>query len=778
MARSSMAQNTIRICLFVKSRALACSLLALLFIGVPKTLYSQELLVHLRADSNIVVDDRNQVLSWSSVVDGKVFLSDTSRLGPTYAPQGMNGRPALLFANDGYLTGPSCFPVLKDYTLYIVMRWDEKAASNNLVSGTSHAVFLANSPYVKVLHGGDFTSQVTSSIPITGASIIRVRYRVSTGLAEVSINNEHGGESIIPPNSDSTLYIGSYARGNFLWGSIAEVLLFDGLPSDDTLLDLEAELHKRYQIERVADPVPPPITWTQVPQPYHFIPLGDSLRIQGFVRDTSVQTVEVVLDSNGIPLLQELCVVDSSRFISVNQRLYSGLHDYGVTVRVSRDGVPDSLVLVSDNIVCGVPLAIQGQSNSIFGDASIPQQPFARTFGSNYGKSKGDTVYKVSIATGNGGGANVGAWGLGLQQLLATVTNMPSCIINGGVGGTTIQQHLPDTRNRYDVNTIYGSWLYRLEKSGLRSHIRWLFWYQGESNSGIDNYPMLFDSLYRAWHQDLPNLEHVVVVQIRPGCGGSNHAQLRDDQRRLADTYRDVIVHTACGLPGHDGCHFSSVGYRTLADQLFQLQQAVDAGIEDPPARAPVPSQVVAGTGAQLVVVSTRHAINLYATAAEAKPLSSSFYFNGVEGLQPDSAWLVGSTIVLQCPSDLTPETVSYIPSKLDLVSGTVYGGPWITDEVGVGLLSFHKLPIVHTSVLFTLASDRHLPPRVCTRGASIPLPDQAYVEQVVSYSGSVATATKSVGSFTVPNTFAAGLYLLKISAGRETVYQRLLVVD
>ena len=93
-----------------------------------------------------------------------------------------------------------------------------------------------------------------------------------------------------------------------------------------------------------------------------------------------------------------------------------------------------------------------------------------------------------------------------MQNAIIEKMGTPTMVINGGVGGTSIQQHLPDPNNRLNLSTIYGSWLYRVIQSGSKDRIRWLFWYQGESNSGADDYTALFDQLRNAWLEDLPNL--------------------------------------------------------------------------------------------------------------------------------------------------------------------------------------------------------------------------------------------------------------------------------
>lgn len=671
----------------------------LLLLLLPILASAQTPLLHVRADSLVVRNADGRVTSWRSVMGSAVLVPDTTLVRPLYVDDGLNGRPTLRFANDGYLEGPSIFPTAKDYTLYVVMRWNGQSASNNLVSGNTRALFLATSPYPRVIHSANFSQLAQSTVAAEGPTVVRVEYHEASGRLKLALNNRIGDDVVIPPNTDPTLFIGSYVRGNFFWGDIAEVVLYDRLLDSTERASLETELHGRYSIGRVPDPLPPVVAWERVPSPLHFIPEGGDLLAQGTVSDPDVQRVTASLDSAGIVVQQWTVAMDQTKEIRIARPVTAGLHTYHLTIDAVMTGDTVRRIVDADGIVCGEAIAIEGQSNSIFGDASLSIVPYARTFGSNFGQAANDTVFKESIASGNGGGANVGAWGLRLQQLMATERSMPTCVINGGVGGTRIEQHFPDANNRMNRQTIYGSWLYRIDKSGLRDHIRWLFWYQGESNSGADNYASLFATLYAAWKADLPNLEHIVVVQIRPGCGGEDHAQLRDDQRRLQELYDDVIVHTACALPAHDGCHFGSVGYRDLGDQMFRLYRDVENGNTSPDVLAPtihaVRQDVVNGT----ISIQVRNAHSLQIISEPGKPLTTAFYFNGTETLRPDSAWIVGTSIVLRPASGVAVSTVSYVPSKNDPVTNTLYSGPWLTDEVGVGMLTFHNIPVIPSSV-------------------------------------------------------------------------------
>jgi len=739
---------------------------------------AQAPIVHLRADQRLDRTSDGHVQLWQSVSGSATFVPDTTKVRPLVVDDAINGRPAIRFANDGYLEGPAVFPTQSDYTLYVVMRWDGKQASNNLVSGTTRALFLATSPYPRVIHQGNFSQMSQSTIGADGPTVVRVEFEHASGRLRLALNNRVGDEAVIPANTDPTIYIGSYVRGNFFWGDIAEVVIYDRQLDSAARATFEQELHQRYGIGRMPDPPPPVVQWQQAPSHDHFIPEGGSLVLRGTIIDAAVRRVAITLDSAGIVVDQWVVDAATTTQISIERQVTSGLHHYRLSATAQFTDGTERSVLEADGIVSGIAIAIEGQSNSIFGDATLTTSPFARTIGSNAGRQLSDTLFKSSIATGNGGGANVGAWGLRLQHLIASELGQPSCVINGGVGGTRIEQHFPDANNRMNLATIYGSWLYRIEKSGLRDHIRWLFWYQGESNNGADGYGALFDQLYAAWKSDLPNLERIVVIQIRPGCGGTEHARLRDDQRRLQDRYSDVIVHTACALPGHDGCHFQSAGYRQLADQLFRLYRDLEAGQETSAAQAPTIDRVRLDVQTKTISISVRHSASLYPLLSGSARLADAFFLNDDESIRPDSAWIQGTTIVIQPPSGVAPVTVSYVPSKNDPVTNAVFQGPWITDELGVGLLSFHSVPVIPSTVSQAPHASTADLPRVVRRGVDVTIDHSVTSAHLVSIHGATIPLSTAGSRLPIPPEIAPGVYTVLLRGALGVQRQLIAVVE
>lgn len=753
---------------------LFCGLCVVVYVGSIHRGIAQPAVIYVRADSLVTTTASGSVNSWQSVSGRVTFLPGLTGEAPLLVHDAMNGRPAVRFSNNGYLIGPSIFPTMSDYTLYVVARWDGKAASNNLFSGISRALYLANTPYPRVLHGGNFSLQGISSIVMTGPSVIRVEYSAEPSMVRISINNKLADATEIPVNTDSVCYIGAYAGANFFWGDIAEVVLYNRLLTEQERSKLESDIHSRYSIPHAPNPPAPVVLWEWEPRPYELIPVGENLRVKGRIIDSTIHKIVFTLDSTGIPIESWTFALDTSAEFDFERTLAAGLHDYHlVGMAVGSDSL--QRIIDADHIVCGIPMAIEGQSNCIYSDLTQVPSAFVRTFGMNFSQRRADTLFSVSQSASNGRGGHVGSWGLRLQNNIAGNMNLPTCVINGAVGGTRIEQHFPNEENRYNMNTIYGSWLYRLEKSRMRNHIRWLFWYQGESNSGSDDYSALFSKLYDEWKKDLPNLEHIVVVQIHTGCGGTEHARLRDDQRKLQQRYSDIIVHSACGLPGHDNCHYRNDGYWELGDQLFRLFRDIENGITSPASRAPDVRRAVIDPETNTVTITTDYAVMLVPSVPGADSLPSAFFFNGNEAVHPDTVWLTGNNIHLDPPDSIRVSTVSYIPDRFN-DKNEYYQGPWIYDETGVGVLTFHNIPVIPSGV----DEDAERSPmefvQVRRGGRLSPLPTgQAWL---ISATGERIGIGMCQQEYTIPPTIAAGLYCLQIQTGSTMTTRYFLVTD
>lgn len=296
----------------------------------------------------------------------------------------------------------------------------------------------------------------------------------------------------------------------------------------------------------------------------------DALRIELFANGQHAATEIIPLQYQG-----NVAEVRGSVY------LWAGLIDYRVEAWLDKTGSTQQ-VDASRSVACGDVFLINGQSNSVAGDAwdenkgNALQSPWIRSYGTTHiNGSIVEQRRRWYLADGDNEtprGA-IGQWAIAIGSQIVKRMGVPVAILNGGVGATPIHWHMRVDTNPLDLGTIYGRLLWRAEASGLREHARAMFWYQGEANGGASaaNYGAQFDRLIADWHKDYPALEKVYVVQVRQGCGVDGNSEIYEQQRQIGLRHPEVQMMSATALPAHDGCHYFHGGYRTLAVHLGRL---------------------------------------------------------------------------------------------------------------------------------------------------------------------------------------------------------------
>lgn len=763
------------------AKTLTCIVVALAAISSTPFVHAANPFLRLRANVSLT-NDANGVRSWVDPTSGITATVADGQPQPSRVGEAVNGHTALSFAGNSYMTvnTPDCFK--GSYTLYAVVKYNGASGANNVVSGNAHALWLNNTTFPHVLHDGNFSQLAVSNVPLNGWSVLRVMFDATTGVCRIAVNNAEGASNVIPQTADPTFLIGAFQGANNFNGEIAEVVYYHGVLSDADRVIEDQRLHGFYNIARVADPPPPVVVFTKAPKHLQVIPFGDSLRVKGFVVDPSVLTADMVLDSEGVVIAERHWTIatDGPQFEYVRAMPMVHAHQFHVTVTASRSGTRDT-VLNADSISVGVVIAISGQSNSVFGDAGGIKNRLARTFGGNASSSAADTAWSLSNPTLSGGGSTIGAVGMYIQGYLA-LSGVPSAVINGGVGGTTIQQHLPYAPFTESLSTIHGSWAYRRRIADVNKFINWMIWYQGESNTDADNYTVLFDSVYRQWHLEMPNLKHVIVVQIRPGCGGPNHALLREQQRLLQQRYSDVTVIAASGLPSHDGCHYAPDGYSTLGTILSKHIDAGGLDGAEPLSGAwsspDIASATFANEARTSVLLRFRGyrnfipALNMTnepTVAGEIRTHKQAFFANGADTLMPTSIMVDANEVRLTFPTAVN--TISYIPPMYYARTTVTYEGPFLVNEHGVGALMFANVPVTEATdvddVPVGSADARNHGSRVVSAGDRLTISDgvtgsprDAHIHVYDMRGTFVCEATVTDSTFVVPP-LAAAPYLI-----------------
>ena len=663
-------------------------------------------IIHLQGDIGIV-ESGGKISEWHDGENTSVnFFAPLPANQPTLTGATINGHKAVSFDGVGnYLEGPSIFPVNKDYAVVIVAKITNFAITNNIVSGTTHAIFFGGGYSPRFLHA-NFNAIATSSVSVTtGYSLIIANFDQANQFASFYVNGYEGDSAIVGVNTDTSIFLGAFVRGNLFGGELAEVIIYPRYLSNIERGKIQDSLFKKYAIP---GPQPPDLTFSVAPKTFELYPRGDNdsaaVAIRATLKAPGFDSVYLKVLRNSIPYFYQTLPLhyggEGAAFFFA-PRIHAELSEYDFIIGV-KSGTRDSVLTRRDSVLCGDVFFVNGQSNSIAGGDNYSNE-FCRSFGINYSHSKQDTLWTIASAAGSGGPNSVGTWPLRVQRDYVEKLHIPSVCISGGVGGTAIESHLPNDQNPTDLQTIYGSMLYRAQKSGLAKHAKAMFWYQGEANS-ITNYFNNFQLLYNAWHLDYPNLKKIYVMQIRAGCNSGTAGQLRDLLRSLPQFFPDVVSHATMGLPGHDGCHFfldGLSGYHQLGDQAFGLlmrdfyHSTDTVGIASPDIRKAfyvdaahrIVAVVFNTAGSGLVIP------NDTVIASVSASLKDYFYI-GSDTSIVSNIIVSGDTLFLHLSGSSNGRNITYLPDQVYNNTTATYEGPWLFNKRGLGALSFWKVPI------------------------------------------------------------------------------------
>ena len=357
----------------------------------------------------------------------------------------------------------------------------------------------------------------------------------------------------------------------------------------------------------------------------------------------------------------------------------------------------------ADDLLCGDAFLMDGQSNTVASDWGADQvddspqargRSWIRSFGAMEGSLEpgwGDAVRR------EGGKYQVGYWGIDLARHLVDTHKIPICILNGAVGGTRIDQHLPNTAERTDPATIYGRLLARVRAARLTHGIRAVLWHQGEADQGADGpdggygsdtYRQHFHALAAHWQRDMPNLGHTFLFQIWPNAcsqGGTPASdRLRDIQRTLPRDFARMSVMSTLGIRPEGGCHYPAAGYAEMARLMAPLvDQACYGVVFDEPVTAPdlISAQYADDSRGEIILVFGQPIDWDDATASELR-------LDGEPG-RIRSGRAAGSTLRLAVAPGCDAQTITYLVDR-----------QWHPDRVlrgsnGIAALTFHAVPIL-----------------------------------------------------------------------------------
>ena len=448
----------------------------------------------------------------------------------------------------------------------------------------------------------------------------------------------------------------------------------------------------------------------------------------------------------------------------ITTRIHAENSEYRFVVSLTGSSLTVQIAVV-DSVVCGDVYLINGQSNSHPTDPLCTYtNEFCRSFGVqtphfNYDPyNPADTCWGLANGDGLGnlfsGPLLTGVWGIRLQQLILESYGIPTCVINGGSGGSNISYNLRNDADPMDLNTAYGRLLYRAVKSRVKESVKGFFWYQGENDgydtASVHNYAARFGALHNSWKEDYPTIERVYVFQINMGCGeptdSSYHGMLREVLRRLPQSYPDVSTLSTFGIAGHTGCHFSYEGYTGIAENVFRLVAKDFYGSFDTTDILPPDITRAYFTDS----LKTTLALEFAQTPEVIWPVDTTLarmqdylYLDGM-ARKVTSGYASGNRIMLSLSSGGGAHTVTYLPNRYYTNTHEVYEGPFVTNTRGIGALAFDQFPIDSNAVIANLPASGEQGPNHFSLQQNYPNPFNPTT--TISYS----VTTRSLVSLTV----------------------------
>ena len=380
----------------------------------------------------------------------------------------------------------------------------------------------------------------------------------------------------------------------------------------------------------------------------------------------------------------------------------AGLVTYKVEFGTTAGSTDTPTQTVTD-LVCGDAYLIEGQSNALATDNAVPADtstsPWIRSYGSTLGW--GYATNKDSQSE-----LQLGVWGWIWAKRLSATYSMPICIINGAVGGTRIDVHLPNPANHYDMTgdgytagsvRNYGQMMTRVANAKLTHGIRAVLWHQGEQDQGTEGpdgdydykfYQQYFVDLSSAWKQDFPNIQKYYIFQIWPAaCGSMSNGsddKLREKQRTLPYLYSNMRIMSTLGIVPGSGCHYVLEGYQKFSDLISPLVEQDFYGLSPGAVfSAPNLKKAYYSTTARTeITLEFDQGIGLDATAGR-------YYLDGLAG-KVSTVSHSGKVVKLTLTAASTAKAITY-------VQGTTWDGIQTTllyGSNGIAALTFADVPL------------------------------------------------------------------------------------
>jgi len=387
--------------------------------------------------------------------------------------------------------------------------------------------------------------------------------------------------------------------------------------------------------------------------------------------------VKVVLRQNGV-ILQEfnrtLNYSAGRASFNFNIEIEAGLTNYDFEFYGTNDN-QQTLERTVSEVVVGDVYIINGQSNAQARAAAHPDDlhPFLRSYNDEWGWN----LINFSFP---------GEWGARIGRQIIEEQGIPVAIFNEAEGSRKIDYFLRNDSNITAGN--YGRLFNRLTQAGVRENVRAAFWFQGETDgwqTSIEQYKAAFTDLFTDWSNDY-NIENAYLFQLRYESCTHPRPDVLEAQRQIADELNDVAILSSNNAI-HDGCHFDYYGgYQVLGDRMYRLMSRDLYGGTSFEVASPDIVSAALNNNSLVIQVSETNAL-----ASVGYPWAD-FVLEGNSNAFIIGGSVSGNQITLQ------------LNGNTDGISGISYLGhsgganDWITNSVGVGILSFFNAEVDNSS--------------------------------------------------------------------------------
>jgi hypothetical protein len=471
-------------------------------------------------------------------------------------------------------------------------------------------------------------------------------------------------------------------------------------------------------------------TFSQLPQDYQLYPRESdnqgTIVLEGVLSSNEYQSYSVRLLRNGLTKSYKkttLAFSNGTAKINETLKIPAELAEYGLEIYGFKNA-DSTLIVRRNNLVAGDVFYVTGQSNAWIGpiDDLVYQGEWCRSFGlvqgsENYGPyNPADTLWSLAV-----GRARIGPFAAELARLIYQSEQIPIAIINSAAGGSSIDWHLQLDGNLTALdggNIMY----YKAVKSKTLQKVRAIIYRQGEAEAADSNIPYTwgnkFTSLLQKYKRFFPSAQFVYNPQLTVyEYPNKNASQLREDQRTISQNgyvKSFATVGNVGVLP--DRLHYTNVGYRQTANELFRLisnqiyKRTYPIEIQSPNIQKAYFLSDAERNKLHLVFEEGQNMrVTLDTTVVDNKgnqiktKLAKYFYWDktNIGSFEPYITGIeaVKNEVIISFSQAYAGNTIGYLPDyHRDFITGTreyTFPGPFMKNGLGMRAFAFSNFPVI-----------------------------------------------------------------------------------